>query len=179
MKTYKLFAVLAAALLLVAPYQSAKAQSGINMGNVVSSLTGNTGSSAGLALLNLYTQYKADGKLDLSNSKNISNIITLASNIKGLKGSDSKTDLSSFVSGLISGSKNLVNRGNSTSVLNSLKSISNLDLSSLGNAAASAATSKVMSRMAGKLSQSTSDSSQNEAAQQAGSILTNLFKTIK
>lgn len=178
MKMLKIIAAIAAFLIFV-PFKSANAQVNLNLGNIASSLTGNTGSSAGLALLNLYTQFKADGKLDLSNSNNISNLVTLATNIKGLKGSTSKTDLSSFVNGLISGSKNLVNKGNSTSVLNSLKSISNLDLSSLGNAAVSTATAKAKSNLLGQMAKATKDTADNGDTQKAGSILTDLFKSLK
>ena len=178
MKTLKIIAAIAAFLIFV-PFKSANAQVNLNLGDITSSLTGSTGSSAGLALLNLYTQFKADGKLDLSNSKNISNLVTLASNIKGLKGSTSKTDLSPFVNGLISGSKNLVNKGNSTSVLNSLKSISNLDLSSLGNAAVSAATAKAKNNLLEQVVKARKDTADSGDTQQAGSILTELFKTLK
>ena len=51
------------------------------------------GKAAGSALKSLYTQYKADGKLDMSNLNNILNMSTLASNVKGLK---EMTDKSAF-----------------------------------------------------------------------------------
>lgn len=98
--------------------------SAISLGGLGSS----SGSSAGKALLGLYTQYKKDGKLDLTNTTNLANIATLAKNIKGLS-TQSKT--SNFVSGLIKGSQNLVTTNNSSSVLNSLKKLSTLDLNAL------------------------------------------------
>ena len=134
-------------------------------------LTANNGTSAGAALLSLYTQYKKDGKLDLQNASNISNIISLASNIKDIA---KVNDLSSFVSGLISGSKNLVTSGNSGSVLNSLTSLSKLDLSSIGSSAAKAAVGGLLSKMGAKKNTSSSDKSQ-EVSDAAGSILTKLF----
>ena len=183
MKSIKLFAVIAAAFLLIAPFQSAKAQSSLNLGNLVSGLTSANGSSAGSALLKLYTQYKSAGKIDLTDPTTITNLLTLANNIKGLNETDSKTDLSSFVSGLISGSKNLVNNGNSSSVLKTLKSISGLDLSSLGDAAASAALSTAKSGLLSKLggssnSATSAGAADDSAAKQAGNMLTKLFKTL-
>ena len=133
-------------------------------------LTANNGNSAGAALLS-YTQYKKDGKLDLQNASNISNIISLASNIKDIA---KVKDLSSFVSGLISGSKNLVTSGNSGSVLNSLTSLSKLDLSSIGSSAAKTAVGGLLSKMGAKKNVSSSEKSQ-EVSDAAGSILTKLF----
>ena len=51
------------------------------------------GQAAGAALKALYTQYKADGKIDLSNINNIMNLAALANNVKDLKG---KTNKSAF-----------------------------------------------------------------------------------
>ncbi len=181
MKTIRIIAAIAAAFLLIAPAPTSKAQS-LNLASVASALTGSNGTSAGAALLGLYTQYKADVKFDLGNASNISNLITLANNVKGLKNGTAKTDTSSFLTGLISGSKNLVNNNNSTSVLNSLSSIANLDLSSLGTAAATAAATKAKTGLLAKLtgkSSNTEATTTNAAASQAGSILTSLFKTLE
>lgn len=115
MKMLKIIAAIAAFLIFV-PFKSANAQVNLNLGNIASSLTGNTGSSAGLALLNLYTQFKADGKLDLS---------------------------------------------------------------SLGNAAVSAATAKAKSNLLGQMAKATKDTADNGDTQKAGSILTDLFKSLK
>ena len=108
------------------------------------------GKSAGVALKALYTQYKADGKLDMSNLTNIANVATLTSNIQGLKGQTDKTTFyKDFASGLILGSDNLVNESNSSMVMNSLTSlVENVDLtgvqsttSEVAATASSAATS--------------------------------------
>jgi len=101
------------------------------------------GTSVGTALLGLYTQYKTDGKLDLSNVTNLANLATIANNIGGLKDTASSTAssfLDLFKSGLIKGSTNLVNNANADSVINILTKLSNTDLSSLTKAAAGAAT---------------------------------------
>lgn len=91
------------------------------------------GQAAGAALKSLYTQYKADGKLDMTNLNNILNLTTLSNNIKGLKGMSNKsTFYKDFATGLIKGSDSLVNKSNSTSVMNGLTNLAeNVDLSSL------------------------------------------------
>lgn len=189
MKIIKALAA-AAALIILLPSQQANAQilknlfggssnnntttttnTTSNVTSTVAALTQGNGANAGLALLGLYTQYKADGKLDFKNVNNINNLLTLASNIKGL---DKLTEKAPFISGLISGSKNLVNQKNSNTVVNSLTSLAGLDLSSLGTAAAgAAASSAVSSLLGGSNTQATSQTTQ--ATNQAASILTGLF----
>lgn len=99
------------------------------------------GKAAGAALKALYSQYKADGKIDMSNLTNIMNIATLANNVKDLKGKTNKTDFyKDFASGLVMGSNNLVNNNNSTSIMNGLQSlVNNVDLSALQGKATTAA----------------------------------------
>ncbi len=96
------------------------------------------GQAAGAALKSLYTQYKADGKLDMSNLTNVLNLTTLATNVKGLKGqSDKTTFYKDFAAGLILGSNNLVSQTNSTAVMSGLTSlVNNVDLSALTDKAA-------------------------------------------
>lgn len=91
------------------------------------------GKAAGSALKSLYTQYKADGKLDMSNLNNILNMTTLASNVKGLKGmTDKSTFYKDFAAGLIAGSGNLVTQNNSVAVMSGLTNlVNNVDLSAL------------------------------------------------
>ena len=98
------------------------------------------GKAAGSALKSLYTQYKADGKLDMSNLNNIMNAATLATNVKGLKGQTDKTTFyKDFASGLIAGSGNLVTQNNSAAVMSGLTSlVNNVDLSALTDKAAGA-----------------------------------------
>ena len=157
--------MLIAAFVSIVPCQRAEAQ--INLSKAASVLTSSNGIAAGTALLSLYTQYKADGKLDFSNASNISNLVKLVSNIKGLKSASSADD--GFVSGLISGSDSLVNEGNSSNVLSSLSSISNLDTSSLKSAAASS----LVSGLGGSSKKSSGASS---AVSTASSVLGSLFK---
>lgn len=91
------------------------------------------GKAAGAALKALYTQFKADGKLDMANLTNIMNLATLANNVKDLKGQTNKSAFyKDFASGLVAGSGSLVSNANSTSVMNGLSNlVNNVDLSAL------------------------------------------------
>lgn len=91
------------------------------------------GQAAGVALKALYGQYKVDGKLDMSNLTNLMNLAALATSVQNLKGQTDKTTFyKDFVKGLISGSNNLVNADNSTSIMSGLQNlVNNVDLSGL------------------------------------------------
>lgn len=91
------------------------------------------GQAAGVALKALYSQYKADGKLDMGNLTNLMNLATLATNVQGLKGQTEKGSFyKDFAAGLVLGSNNLVNTANSTSIMSGLQNlVNNVDLSGL------------------------------------------------
>lgn len=91
------------------------------------------GQAAGVALKALYGQYKTDGKLDMSNLTNLMNLAALATSVQNLKGQTDKTTFyKDFVKGLITGSNNLVNENNSTSIMSGLQNlVNNVDLSGL------------------------------------------------
>ena len=91
------------------------------------------GQAAGVALKSLFTQYKADGKLDMGNLNNLMNLAALATNVQGLKGQTDKTTFyKDFASGLVLGSNNLVNSAHSTSIMSGLQNlVNNVDLSGL------------------------------------------------
>ena len=91
------------------------------------------GQAAGAALKALYTQYKADGKIDLSNINNIMNLAALANNVKDLKGQTNKSAFyKDFAAGLVTGSNSLVTSSNSTAVMNGLSNlVNNVDLTVL------------------------------------------------
>jgi len=181
MKLFKVIAAVAAALILSTSLQSASAQNSSTLSNVASLLTQDNGSSAGSALLGLYTQYKVDGKIDLSNVKNITNLVTLAKNIKGLS---TQKNTTGFLSGLISGSKSLVSNSNSSKVLSTLSNISNLDLSNFsagGSTVAKAAATSALSKLASKAKSSATkavDSATDTAASKASSLLGTLFSSL-
>lgn len=171
MKSFKLIAAIGAAMMLFAPVNTVESQA--TPGKLLSALTSSNGIEAGKALLGLFTQYKADGKLDFTNTANLSNLLKLVDSCKGLKGATSETNTTNFLSGLISGSKNLVNQNNGSSVLSALTSLANTDMSSLDKSVAASAVS-------GLLKKSSSSGSGNSAATNAaGSILTSLFKGLK
>ena len=79
------------------------------------------GQGAGNALMQLYNQYKADGKYDYKNLQNIMNTMALISNCEGLKENyKDKTYLKEFGKGLIASSLGLVTQNNVETVTNSL-----------------------------------------------------------
>ncbi|MBP5319235.1 MAG: hypothetical protein J6Y77_07525 [Paludibacteraceae bacterium] len=94
------------------------------------------GQSCGSALKNLYTQYKADGKLDLQNASNLLNIASLASSVGTIKNAEKNSSYyKSFAQGMISGSMQTVTTSNVDSVISSL---SGMDLSALSSKSAQA-----------------------------------------
>lgn len=153
-----------------------KATSEVTTVEKVSAATSN-GKQAGAALKSLYTQYKADGKMDMSNLTNIMNLATLANNVQGLKGQDNKTAFyKDFASGLILGSGNLVTQVNSAAVVEGLTGlVENVDLSALTTTATSATekAASALSVASGKAG--TAVENATEIAESVSSIL-NLFK---
>lgn len=143
----RIFAIILAAAAFLAAENTADAQLLKNLVNKVKGTTTTTttqpaetvsaattnGRTAGVALKSLFTQYKADGKLDMGNINNLLNLTTLASNIQGLKGQTNKGAFyKDFAAGLVLGSNNLVNETNSTNVMNGLTNlVNNVDLSAL------------------------------------------------
>lgn len=187
MKALKIFAVAALAMILAASCRANVSSAAVPAAQTTStSLTKNNGAAAGKALLALYTQYKSDGSLDMTNPTNILNMVALADNIKELKSSVNTTN---FIAGLISGSGKLVNNSNSGTVIGSLTKLAGMDLSSLrasaktaaktaaGKAAKSVA-SEALSRLASSKNASTAVSNAKEVAS-AASTLSTLFKTLK
>lgn len=171
MKTLKIVSMLVAAVLIAAPCHNAAAQTSTATQAIAQILTATNGNSAGSALLNLFTQYKTDGKLDMSNANNIANIIKLIQNIRGLGEKSNENNLS-FLSGLISGSQNLVNQNNSTDVLSTLTALSTMDTEKLTQQAATTAAKGLFSKLRGS---STTTTQSNPTADAASSALSGLF----
>lgn len=141
----KLFAVLASAAVLATSCSmfnksaSTPANDGAATATVATTDGQTAGSSAGLALKNLYAAYVAGGnKLDMSNAANLLNIASLTSSISGLKTSDSAYK-KSFAKGLVLGSTNLVTTNTSTTVMDKLSTIAQ---TVAGSEAVSTATQK-------------------------------------
>jgi hypothetical protein len=149
-KFTKILAVLAMTVCAVAvSEQNANAQLSSLFKKAASAVTSSSttaqsaGSETGAAIKALYSQYKTNKTLDMSNLTTISNVTKLASSVSGLKTNlKDKTYSKDFVKGLILGSSNLVTESNSSSVLSQLKKLSNVDLSSLASAAASSSTAQ-------------------------------------
>lgn len=135
------------------------------------------GKAAGAALKSLYTQYKADGKMDMSNLTNIMNLATLANNVKDLKGQTDKSAFyKDFAAGLILGSGSLITQTNSTAVMNGLTDlVSNVDLSGLTTAATSATDKAASALTAATGKAGTAVANATEIASSVSNIL-NLFK---
>ena len=94
------------------------------------------GNQSGIALKALYDQYKADGKLDLSNLSNVANILNVSAQVQKLTQADKATvSYSDFSKGLIEGSVNLVNNLNSEQITEALVSkLGSVDTSKLTDA---------------------------------------------
>ena len=135
------------------------------------------GQAAGVALKALYGQYKADGKLDMSNLTNLMNLAALATSVQNLKGQTDKTTFyKDFVKGLITGSNNLVNENNSTSIMSGLQNlVNNVDLSGLTEKAENTAASLTEKLTSASTKANTAVENANEIATSVTSIL-NLFK---
>ena len=153
-----------------------KATSEVTAVENVTTATSN-GKQAGAALKSLYTQYKADGKMDMSNLTNIMNLATLANNVQGLKGQDNKSAFyKDFASGLILGSGNLITQVNSDAVVEGLTGlVENVDLSALTTSATSATEKAASAITVASGKAGTAVENATEIAESVSSIL-NLFK---
>ena len=135
------------------------------------------GSETGAAIKALYTQYKADSKLDMSNLTNIANVAKLASGINGLKTNiKDKTYDKDYTKGLILGSTNLVNDSNSSSVLSSLKSMTNLDFSSITGSTASTKISEAATKVSETAEKASTAVSKAAEVTESVTSLLSLFK---
>ena len=139
------------------------------------------GQAAGVALKALYGQYKTDGKLDMSNLTNLMNLAALATSVQNLKGQTDKTTFyKDFVKGLITGSNNLVNENNSTSIMSGLQNlVNNVDLSGLTASAeekAESAAATLTEKLAGASEKA--NTAVENATEIAGAVtnILNLFK---
>lgn len=100
------------------------------------------GQQSGVALKALYTQYKADGKLDFSNLNNLLNIVNLSAQVQKItKAEQGTVDYSEFGKGLVAGSVNLVNDLNKDQVVNVLtQQLAKVDTSKITEVAGQAQT---------------------------------------
>ena len=132
------------------------------------------GQASGAAVKNLYAQYQADGKIDVTNINNVVNLATLANGIQGLKDQDDKSAFyADFAKGLVLGSGNLISNTAAPSVTNSLTGLANTDLSALTNAA-----SAVIGSGLGGSVQSGSQNVAQSATQSTGQSVTSAITSL-
>lgn len=82
----------------------------------------NAGSQSGVALKALYNQYKADGKLDLSNLSNVANILNVAAQAQQIKNAEKgSVNYTDFSKGLVEGATGLISDVNADAVVDGLK----------------------------------------------------------
>lgn len=95
-----------------------------------------SGQASGAALKSLYSQYKTDGQIDVTNLNNIIMLAQLSNGIQGLKGVDDKSAFyNEFAEGLILGSDRLVTKNTASTVTNTLQTLANsTDLSTIAAA---------------------------------------------
>ena len=100
-----------------------------------------SGQASGAALKSLYSQYKTDGQIDVTNLNNIIMLAQLSNGIQGLKDVDDKSDFySDFAQGLILGSDHLVTKKNANTITSTLQQLaSGTDLSTIAAAGVFAA----------------------------------------
>lgn len=143
-----------------------------------------SGQASGAALRNLYTQYKTDGKIDMTNINNILNLAALSQCIGELKdaGTVDKSDyIKDFATGLILGSNNLVNQNNSTSVVGGLANLAGINLSSVTTAAAGLLANGITTANAAAQQAAAQQAAAQQAAaatQQAATTTTNAANAI-
>ena len=103
-----------------------------------------SGQQSGAALKSLYSQYKTDGQIDVTNLNNIIMLAQLSNGIQGLKGVDDKSAFyTDFAAGLILGSDNLVTKQTANPVTSTLQTLaSGTDLSTIAAAGVMAALSQ-------------------------------------
>jgi hypothetical protein len=87
----------------------------------------NAGINCGKVLASLYSQYKATGKLDMTNSTNFMNVVSLATYYKTLKAhANDASYKTSFAAGMVTGSNGTITAANSLTIVNKLLSMSGL-----------------------------------------------------
>lgn len=126
-----------------------------------------SGQASGAALKSLYSQYKADGQIDVTNLSNIMMLSQLANGIQSLKGVDDKSAFyTDFAAGLILGSDNLVTKQTANPITNTLQTLANgTDLSSIAAAGVLAAAQKEQVSSAQQTVQQTTQSAQQTTNQ--------------
>ena len=114
--------------------QQVKAQTigNITDATVVDQNSYSLGQQSGVALAALNTQYKAAGKIDMSNMTNLLNVAVLANAAQPLKGqTDGSQVYKDFAKGLIVGSNELVSEATVGNVIAGVSALTGVDMKSL------------------------------------------------
>lgn len=102
------------------------------------------GQAAGALLKKFYKLYKDDGKIDLANFDNVVQLTALGNVIQGLKGQDDNSDyFNDFTSGLVPGSKKLINTAIAPNITRILRSLANIDFTTISKATEAAMNSAI------------------------------------
>jgi len=121
MKTKIITALAVISLIISLPGCSLLNSSATTAATTTTSEAENVGSS----IKSLYTSYKANESLDLTDLSTLVSMKTIVEGAQNYKTNSTDADYyQSFVSGIIGGSDNLVNSDNVTSVLSSLEDVS-------------------------------------------------------
>ena len=100
----------------------------ISTASTSSSAAKNAGVGCGKVLSSLYTSYKSTGKVDLTNSTTLLNVVGLATYYKGLNAHRNDAAYkTAFAAGLVTGSNGVITAANSISTVNSLLSLTGLN----------------------------------------------------
>lgn len=170
MKKFKIiFSVLAIAIFAISVIPAMAQDTNDSQENTEEkTLTEENGKAVGIALSNLYSQYKDAGSVEITNPSNIVNIGSLAKNLANFK---STNDKSPFVKGLVASSKGMITDENANKVLECLGAISDLDLSSI--------TGGVTGGLLSKFGVKSKSGSNNKEASGVASILNGFFEGLK
>lgn len=123
------------------------------------------GQASGAALKSLYSQYKTDGKVDLTNLNNIVSMAQLVNGIQGLKNVEEKSKFyGDFAAGLILGSNNLVTQQTSKPVTGTLQNlVTGTDLTAIAAAGLAAAAQTQQAQQAQQVQQAAATTGSNVA----------------
>lgn len=102
-----------------------------------------SGQTCGHAVLGLYSAYKSTGKVDLTNTTNLSNALALATAYTNLKqNKDDQNYRKAFTTGIIASSAGLITSANASAFLDSMLTnagLGNINTQNIAQTAATAA----------------------------------------
>lgn len=110
------------------------------------------GTACGRTLANLYTGYKSTGKIDMTNSNTLLQVVELGTYTKALVANkNNEAYKKTFAEGLVLGSSGLILDNNSMSIVNSLLSLSGLTQIKKSSSVDSKTASEISTNLGGML----------------------------